>query len=1000
MSTIGDLVINLRADIASFRDAMEEAKKGVSSLSETVEDAKKIFETYIAGDLVNRLRDFVSEHVEALAKIQETASTLGVSAESYQALGFAAQQAGVDHQSLNAAVGFFEKTLGQAMAGVGQGAKAFAELGISQKQARDLGSLPLEEAIGQIADRIKEARDPFTLAAEAALVFGRNWQSAAGVLLEGSAGLDSTTAKARQLGVVLSNEDVQAAKEAADELKVLSAVIEADLGRFVIAILPELRSFANILTEAAQGISIIQNGGGIVPDLTGETRDQLAKQLSIVEDTLKRERDKLKEDLGPSNLGVHPFKVDTSDREALIKQLELEQRAIQEAWVKAGQPPHAPPSTGGGLVAPAKPDPLKALDDEIAKTREQVAVLAVEHDQRNQIMRVQEEQRALEEYRGKATAGVIIAKADELAALKEQLPIVQAIAKSEDDIANLRAQTALVNAGGDRGLAAQLEVEKVLREANISATDRQSAAMQKLSADTREHVAQQFALKDAQADKSLTDQIQSLIDEGRVLQLNHGYLADEIAAREQLATQLKVEEDLRKSGLSVASAEGQRRAALIEQIDAQTRANEALKEGQQVYDQTRSAGEQYAAQISKLNDLLNQGAIDWQTYTRGVDDAQSKLAGVPNSIDAARDLVKDASDLITKSLEDMSKAFETSRNRGEAFRKVLVDLVNSAEQLVLNKVILPQLEKGLDVALFGGGARTENGPGSRNLFGAPAAASSPGSSADGTIASLRLASAPTGLVPVYIAAVAPDANIVTNPAGPPPGSPASVAGAVNPPSAATLNSTFPGNPSVESIAPSTSAASDAITSGLRGATEGLRSGGPAGALAGGGLGIVNSLARSLTSSIGSGGLSDWIGSLGDTGGDVYSGGFFDDLAGSLEGDSGSFSGLLGDIGSGASSLLSDIGSIIPFADGGVVDSPTIGMIGEKGREYVLPEATMRKIAGAREAMNAQRAASSGPATINLGGIHVQSNDPNAFRRSSGQMMQEVFRHLNQASRYR
>lgn len=57
----------------------------------------------------------------------------------------------------------------------------------------------------------------------------------------------------------------------------------------------------------------------------------------------------------------------------------------------------------------------------------------------------------------------------------------------------------------------------------------------------------------------------------------------------------------------------------------------ALKEaGKAIYDATRTPAEQLNIELTKLNDLLAKGAIDWDTYSRAVFDAQDKFEAAAN----------------------------------------------------------------------------------------------------------------------------------------------------------------------------------------------------------------------------------------------------------------------------------------------------------------------------------------------------------------------------------
>ena len=58
-------------------------------------------------------------------------------------------------------------------------------------------------------------------------------------------------------------------------------------------------------------------------------------------------------------------------------------------------------------------------------------------------------------------------------------------------------------------------------------------------------------------------------------------------------------------------------------------AAENVKLGEEIFAETRTPIEKYEAQITKLNDLVETGAINWDTYGRAVRDARGKLEGRP-----------------------------------------------------------------------------------------------------------------------------------------------------------------------------------------------------------------------------------------------------------------------------------------------------------------------------------------------------------------------------------
>ena len=69
--------------------------------------------------------------------------------------------------------------------------------------------------------------------------------------------------------------------------------------------------------------------------------------------------------------------------------------------------------------------------------------------------------------------------------------------------------------------------------------------------------------------------------------------------------------------------------AMLAQLDAlnaqKKKQDEMAQAAQSIFDSTRSPLEKYEAQIGKLSELLNGGAIDWDTYGRAIRQARDEL---------------------------------------------------------------------------------------------------------------------------------------------------------------------------------------------------------------------------------------------------------------------------------------------------------------------------------------------------------------------------------------
>jgi hypothetical protein len=120
-------------------------------------------------------------------------------------------------------------------------------------------------------------------------------------------------------------------------------------------------------------------------------------------------------------------------------------------------------------------------------------------------------------------------------------------------------------------------------------------------------------------------------------------------------------------------------------IKLQTDQTAALKEAEKVYTGTRTAAEQYAQEMSVLNELLRQGKIDQDTYNRAAAQAQEQADQMSKN---AHQLGKDIGTTI-------AQAALFGRSWTDAFRSIAIQLA----ELILKMTLL----KNLTATSSGGG---------------------------------------------------------------------------------------------------------------------------------------------------------------------------------------------------------------------------------------------------------------------------------------------------------
>ena len=179
-------------------------------------------------------------------------------------------------------------------------------------------------------------------------------------------------------------------------------------------------------------------------------------------------------------------------------------------------------------------------------------------------------------------------------------------------------------------------------------------------------IAQSAAVRDAQLSQLRAKEVEAA---EKVRAANERVVASLEAERAAL-TQTERERFVAQalSRLSAEATAQQRReveqlaGALFDEQQALQARQRLMDEGRSVIDRTRTATEQHAAEIQKLNELLAAGAIDQATYARAVEDAndralRSSQAWTDGATRFLKDYVAESNDAATATERAFANAF-------------------------------------------------------------------------------------------------------------------------------------------------------------------------------------------------------------------------------------------------------------------------------------------------------------------------------------------------------
>jgi hypothetical protein len=253
-----ELNIILTARDKQFQKAMTAAEKKVQrfsnnsqkNLSNTSKSfallgsaAKRFLPALAAGAVVAAVKKVTS----SMDEIGKKADAIGIGTDALQELRAAAVSAGVSQNGLDKSLEQFSKRLGEAVQGTGTAKVALEQMGLS---ADDLAQMPLDKALGVFADKFALVEDATARTALATQVFGREGFAMTNVLKGGSAALDESRKKMRDMGVVIDEDLIRNAEKMQDRFDAASTVIGAQFSII-------LGNLAPILIAAAEGAAYL-----------------------------------------------------------------------------------------------------------------------------------------------------------------------------------------------------------------------------------------------------------------------------------------------------------------------------------------------------------------------------------------------------------------------------------------------------------------------------------------------------------------------------------------------------------------------------------------------------------------------------------------------------------------------------------------------------------------------------------------------------------------------
>jgi hypothetical protein len=242
----------LRELLALFQIGVdsEELEKGQKQLQTFVGRVRKVGEVVAEAFAVHFVKEFFEQQIEGAAHVQDLADKLDVSATSLRTFGMVAQGAGLEFDTAAHLLSKFEKVIGEATIGGGEGAAALRKLGVDVHGSA-VKSGDLMAILTQVSAGMSKLPDHATKVAYATKLFGREGAALVPILSQSSEKMAEMLKEADELSVGLGDEYYAASKKAREEGEKFGFAMQSIKGRISAAALPAITAILKKLKDTA-----------------------------------------------------------------------------------------------------------------------------------------------------------------------------------------------------------------------------------------------------------------------------------------------------------------------------------------------------------------------------------------------------------------------------------------------------------------------------------------------------------------------------------------------------------------------------------------------------------------------------------------------------------------------------------------------------------------------------------------------------------------------------
>jgi len=276
---------------------------------------------FAAAFAVSSLTNFTKQSFDAAEQIGILGERFGISTESMSAFSYIATSTGTNIESFAAGIKNMENNINKAADGTGNAAKAFTGLGLSFQDLKDESP---EQQFITILDSISHLSTSSQQTAALVAIFGKNAADLAPAMKLGADGIQALVDKAKNLGIIVSDEEFQKIKNFNQAWKDTSLTMQGAVRSSFLAVydaIGSMRANYNLLVGDLENIPVDRIKAKIQ-----ELQNQIQQGLNVRANLAQ----------GKLGAGIYQSDDDIAFKTQEIAELQAQLDKIQAAAKNAG----------------------------------------------------------------------------------------------------------------------------------------------------------------------------------------------------------------------------------------------------------------------------------------------------------------------------------------------------------------------------------------------------------------------------------------------------------------------------------------------------------------------------------------------------------------------------------------------------------------------------------------------------------------------------------------